>query len=150
MRKEDIKDRVRDILSEHEDARNSDAWLIAKFWAKYHPEKVERHAEIKELLEILDKMEIPPGSIALELTMIIDAIRKKYFNQEQNPIAMIKLIDIANTDHKKNQTTSPETIRRSRQLIQAAGELLPTSEEVRRQRKISEESFAKWCAFNKI
>lgn len=151
MRKEDVKDRVRTLMENHEDARNSDAWLIAKYWSMYHPDKVERHSEIKDLLLILDKIKIDQqieSMLGIDLTKIVNDIKKKYFNDKGQPIAMIKLIDIANTDHKKNQTTSPETIRRSRQLIQAKGELLPTHEEVRRQRKISEDSYKKWCASN--
>lgn len=150
MKKEDIKKRVRDILKDHEEARNSDSWLIAKYWSIHHPDKVERHQEIKYLVDAIEKiLYIEIQSIdALEIDVYIRAIKNKYFS-EKGSIAMIKLSDIANTDHKKNRTTSPETIRRSRQMIQAKGEYPPTSEEVRSQRKISEESYYQWCLHNK-
>lgn len=36
------KERVGYILQNHEKARNSDSWLICKYWATFYPGKIKR------------------------------------------------------------------------------------------------------------
>ena len=61
-------------------------------------------------------------------------------------LKMPKLDDV----HIQKYASICESVRRSRQRIQATGVLLPTSPEIRKKRKISEEQWRAWAVDDKV
>jgi hypothetical protein len=70
------KERVGYLLSQHEKARNSDSWLICKYWATFYPQKITRDEKGRAMI-YLDEMVDVQSSESIRRT------RQKIQNEEK-------------------------------------------------------------------
>lgn len=163
-----LKGKVLEILEKYPQARDSDIWLTVKLWtihfpnsivrgstlmlfrqhildtlAKRHKEKPENFSE-NEWLMYQNQSEIwlymvkefdqsmLDGGLAL---LVADPDTGKEKLVPKSLVELAKIVDLPREDH----------IKRIRAKIQnEEKKFLPTTEEVRRQRKISEEDWRAW------
>lgn len=162
-----LKEKVEDVLKDYPQSRDSDVWLTLKIWSLYYPTLISRGGFLmnfrNHIAETLGKRAmVKPDNFGFaewELYKSQTQVWKNILDEFDNtllkggyvildkeskivPVAMVELKNIMDLPREDN-------VKRIRAKFQNEKKMyLPTSLEVAKQRKISDEEWRAWSKSN--